>query len=413
VVWRDDERGEFAIDLSCDTDIEVVVACVPWRPTLAEIVGETIEKVGRWAKAMQEWEGTDAMPLSTNTELLVPAMDWRLNHRFTELEGDVGAGGEQIARAFQSIGFRLDRFGAAVDSDAAMIVVLCEDRDYIFNRPFLVMMRRRQAVQPFFAAWIGNAELLQPHSEALAPHIITALQAQTQPRDGATRLPAKPMDLQALAWLASVQQQNGAWPGPPQVTGWALLAFLHCGMTPLSDEHGLTVQKAMQWLGNRFAPGRHQLLMDPLPHAVCAYALAEAYRMTMIPFLREAARSAAQAIRTEGAAFPAAAWEVLALRAVCTSDLRTPELLAILQHHADLLTDACASSNRWRPAAVSCLLRLGEDERPGVTTALPELARDGLFSWRQAETDFAAEANRQLLNWYFNSHTMLEAGGRR
>jgi hypothetical protein len=31
----------------------------------------------------------------------------------------------------------------------------------IFNRPFLVVMRRRSAEQPFFVMWVENTELLR------------------------------------------------------------------------------------------------------------------------------------------------------------------------------------------------------------------------------------------------------------
>jgi hypothetical protein len=35
-------------------------------------------------------------------------------------------------------------------------------RHLIFNKPFLILMKRADAPQPYFAMWVGNASLLVP-----------------------------------------------------------------------------------------------------------------------------------------------------------------------------------------------------------------------------------------------------------
>jgi hypothetical protein len=35
-------------------------------------------------------------------------------------------------------------------------------REFIVDRPFLIVIKRRSAEQPYFVAWIDNAELLVP-----------------------------------------------------------------------------------------------------------------------------------------------------------------------------------------------------------------------------------------------------------
>jgi peptide/nickel transport system substrate-binding protein len=53
----------------------------------------------------------------------------------------------------------------------------------------------------------------------------------------------------ALMWLARVQNADGSWGNQsPAHTGMALLTFLAHGETPLSEQYGNTVQKAMKWL---------------------------------------------------------------------------------------------------------------------------------------------------------------------
>jgi hypothetical protein len=103
---------------------------------------------------------------------------------------------------------------------------------------------------------------------------------------GATNAGQKSV-LNALRWLAKVQRDNGSWEDNPAHSGLALLCFLAHGETPLSEEFGITVQKAMQWLssgmpeGRPFATDGHQY-----GHAIATYALAESYGMTQIPFLQ-------------------------------------------------------------------------------------------------------------------------------
>ena len=81
-------------------------------------------------------------------------------------------------------------------------------------------------------------------------------------------------------------QSNGSWENNPAHSGLALLCFLAHGETPLSEEFGVTVQKAMQWLANGMP--KNKLWSRAYSHGIATYALAEAYGMTQIPFLHEA-----------------------------------------------------------------------------------------------------------------------------
>jgi hypothetical protein len=69
-----------------------------------------------------------------------------------------------IVLAMQSIRFRLDERGAILKSEAG--VALSEDgskpRQFIFDKPFLILLERRDAARPYFALWVDNPELLAP-----------------------------------------------------------------------------------------------------------------------------------------------------------------------------------------------------------------------------------------------------------
>ncbi len=68
-----------------------------------------------------------------------------------------------MIEAFQAIQFRLDRSGAAVASEARMVAKTAAvrwPRQFLFTRPFLILMQKRGAANPFFVMWVDNAELL-------------------------------------------------------------------------------------------------------------------------------------------------------------------------------------------------------------------------------------------------------------
>jgi len=151
---------EFAVDPCVDsTPNEVVLACVPRGPTLSD----TLVELGRKAAAYPSTGG--GRELGPTDVLLVPNAHFRLGHRFGELEGQdklfLNAGFETywIARAAQTIDFRLDRSGARLESKAE-IAAGCVPRHFIFDRPFLIIMKKRGAERPFLVIWIDNAELL-------------------------------------------------------------------------------------------------------------------------------------------------------------------------------------------------------------------------------------------------------------
>ncbi|MHC4438388.1 MAG: hypothetical protein ACYS3S_13590, partial [Planctomycetota bacterium] len=55
--------------------------------------------------------------------------------------------------------FKLDSCGAMLESEAT-IMTASIPRYFIFNRPFLIYMKKRDCEQPFFVMWVDNAELL-------------------------------------------------------------------------------------------------------------------------------------------------------------------------------------------------------------------------------------------------------------
>lgn len=72
--------------------------------------------------------------------------------------------GTPIGACQQTIRFRLDECGAVLKSEAAAATksaeALDEPRQFVFDRPFLILLERREAANPYFALWVDNPELL-------------------------------------------------------------------------------------------------------------------------------------------------------------------------------------------------------------------------------------------------------------
>ena len=119
--------------------------------------------------------------------------------------------------------------------------------------------------------------------------------------------------LRALRWLKKYQEYDGSWlasaggcqtPGgyaresTTANTSWALMAYLAHGETPMSEEFGVTVEKAIRWLvENQQDNGRFKIRDGndyTLP--IAAYGLCEAYGMTKLPMIKEAAKKSIKII---------------------------------------------------------------------------------------------------------------------
>jgi hypothetical protein len=143
---------------------QIVVALVDPKPTLAETMTSVQDMIDMAKEERKEkkWKSVHD-GLISNDVLLVPDMVWRITHHFAELEGQEFANpelkGQRIDIAQQEIDFRLDRSGAELKSEAKVYRMPIPTH-YVFDRPFLLYMKKRGADMPYFVMWVENAELL-------------------------------------------------------------------------------------------------------------------------------------------------------------------------------------------------------------------------------------------------------------
>ena len=105
--------------------------------------------------------------------------------------------------------------------------------------------------------------------------------------------------LRALRWLKKNQNSDGSWnKTKPAMTGLALLTFLAHGETPDSEEFGYTVESAIRWLIDNQDGGGHFNGRDvhDYSHPIATYALCEAFALTTIPMVKDAAEKATKIV---------------------------------------------------------------------------------------------------------------------
>lgn len=105
--------------------------------------------------------------------------------------------------------------------------------------------------------------------------------------------------LRALRWMKQQQNPDGSWnQTKPAMTAFAILAYLAHGETPASDEFGTTVEYAIRYLvgaldaNGRFTGRDGHDYTQP----IAAYALCEAYGMTKVPEIMDAAEKAIKVV---------------------------------------------------------------------------------------------------------------------
>jgi hypothetical protein len=95
--------------------------------------------------------------------------------------------------------------------------------------------------------------------------------------------------IKGLNWLQQNQNSDGSWGDATKgaMTGLGLLCFLGHGETPDSQQYGLTVARAVQWIIDNGTKNEGHLHMQKAfsqsgvyEHGICAYALGEYYTMT-------------------------------------------------------------------------------------------------------------------------------------
>lgn len=157
--YNDEKEFEYAVDLHKESSpYQLVLARVQPRESLAATYDYIRERdrefIGKRDRRFVKWDW-----------LLVPEIWWRIAHEFTDVENKLllndGFTDYWIDAAKQMIYFKLDNEGVELESEAYTGAKMAgKPRKFLFNRPFFIYLKKRDAETPVFAMWVDNAELL-------------------------------------------------------------------------------------------------------------------------------------------------------------------------------------------------------------------------------------------------------------
>ena len=131
---------------------------------------EKLKSVGKTEKKNEKlnWK----YYLNEEDIVIIPKFNFNIETNYTMLEGSNFASNKQnyhIQRAWQRTAFILDEIGAEVESEAEFETVTEEpEEDYekpkpkkmVFDKPFLILLKRTEAAHPYFGLWTTNTELM-------------------------------------------------------------------------------------------------------------------------------------------------------------------------------------------------------------------------------------------------------------
>jgi hypothetical protein len=103
--------------------------------------------------------------------VIIPKFNFNIETSYSNLEGNRFSSNKQyfqIEQAWQRTAFILDESGAEIESEAEIAVAEEIEEEYekpkpkkmIFDKSFLILLKRTDAKNPYFGLWTTNAELM-------------------------------------------------------------------------------------------------------------------------------------------------------------------------------------------------------------------------------------------------------------
>jgi len=161
---------EFVLDPCRDSQPnQLILAGIPRKETIQATLNDLEQKIAEGPPSV------DDRRFVSNSELLVPNLNWIISHHFAELEGPdkqlLNAQFRElwIKTALQTVDFRLDRNGVELQSESHLIAASAAPYFY-FDRPFLTVVKKQGAERPFFVMWVDNRVDLEKLIEWLKEH---------------------------------------------------------------------------------------------------------------------------------------------------------------------------------------------------------------------------------------------------
>lgn len=153
----------FIISISNLNYEDLILARIPPPKTLSDGIQEVSNRIrdSRLSPAAREVVAEEDLVIPTLELSVFADFEKQLNHADQPT-------GTRVEQARQVLQFRLDERGAVIQSEAEVVgengayEYAPGTRTFIFDKPFLIMLREASTRPPYFAAWIGNTDLMMP-----------------------------------------------------------------------------------------------------------------------------------------------------------------------------------------------------------------------------------------------------------
>lgn len=166
--YKDNEHFIVALRTRSSED-ELILACGFNEETQLSGIYAAIRKaIAQGAKEMREEQYAGKYIFNTGDRLSVPRLRFNLHASYTKLVGQV-VQGEQVPFRIEEAGQRtallLDEYGAKVESEAALDAVPAaapppvaqpEPKLLLFDKPFVILMKKPAAAFPYFMMKVEN-----------------------------------------------------------------------------------------------------------------------------------------------------------------------------------------------------------------------------------------------------------------
>ncbi|KAA3437795.1 hypothetical protein [Rufibacter hautae] len=162
---------EFAIRLKPKAEDQEVLLYLPSKTSgsFEKLLRKLNQSIKTFSKSRSAEKDYWRYYFSEQDTLSIPILNFNLEKNYNTLVGSkVAINGKEftVQEVNQQIALVLDHKGAEVQSEAEIGLVTGEIADLpkskriIFDKPFLVVFKKKSSVNPYLVAWITNAELM-------------------------------------------------------------------------------------------------------------------------------------------------------------------------------------------------------------------------------------------------------------
>lgn len=140
-----------------DPGMEIILAKTELTGTLGEMIGIIDSRIRQ----------SYPEEISEMDELIIPKIDLSVFHTYNELIGKFlanrGFRDFFFAEAGQDVSFKLDESGASAEATGKIVIKKGPvPRIYLFDKPFLLILRKTGSTEPDLVLWLANTDFLVP-----------------------------------------------------------------------------------------------------------------------------------------------------------------------------------------------------------------------------------------------------------